>query len=86
MPKSLAVELAGDAILTNSGAPGGVETDMTEEPLASGDSDSILANIPLGRVAQPEEIAGAVLFLASGLASFVNGEIINVNGGAVLCG
>jgi 3-oxoacyl-[acyl-carrier protein] reductase len=86
LTKSLAVELAENGILTNCVAPGWVETDMTEEALASGDSDSILANIPLGRVAQPEEIAGVVLFLASDLASFVNGEIINVNGGAVLCG
>jgi 3-oxoacyl-[acyl-carrier protein] reductase len=86
MTKSLAVELAGDGILTNCVAPGWVETDMTEESLAGSDADSILANIPLGRVAQPEEIAGVVLFLASDLASFVNGEIINANGGAVLCG
>jgi len=86
LTKSLAVELAGDGILTNCVAPGWVETDMTEEALASGDSASILATIPLGRVAQPEEIAGVVLFLASDLATFVNGEIINVNGGSVLCG
>jgi 3-oxoacyl-[acyl-carrier protein] reductase len=86
LTKSLAVELATDGILTNCVAPGWVETDMTEEPLAGGDREAILATIPLGRVAQPEEIAGAVLFLASDLASFVNGEVLNVNGGAVLCG
>jgi 3-oxoacyl-[acyl-carrier protein] reductase len=86
LTKSLAAELAGDGILTNCVAPGWVETDMTEEALASNDRESILASIPLGRVARPEEIAGAVLFLASELASFVNGEILNVNGGAVLCG
>ena len=85
LTKSLAVELAGDGILTNCVAPGWVETDMTEDALEQG-RDTIAAVIPLGRVANPEEIGGAVLFLASDLATFVNGEILNVNGGAVLCG
>jgi 3-oxoacyl-[acyl-carrier protein] reductase len=72
LTKSLAAELAGDGILTNCVAPGWVETDMTEESLASDDKEAILGAIPLGRAAQPEEIAGVVLFLASDLASFVN--------------
>ena len=42
--------------------------------------------IPLGRVATAEEIAGPILFLASDLATFMTGEIVNVNGGAILCG
>jgi len=85
LTKSLAAELARDGILTNCVAPGWVETDMTETALEQ-DRESIASVIPLGRVARPEEIAGAVLFLASDLATFVNGEILNVNGGAVLCG
>jgi 3-oxoacyl-[acyl-carrier protein] reductase len=85
LTKSLAAELARDGILTNCVAPGWVETDMTEAALEQ-DRESIVSGIPLGRVARPEEIAGAVLFLASDLATFVNGEILNVNGGAVLCG
>jgi len=85
LTKSLAAELAGDGILTNCVAPGWVETDMTEDALEQG-RDAIAAVIPLGRVGTPEEIGGAVLFLASDLATFVNGEILNVNGGAVLCG
>jgi 3-oxoacyl-[acyl-carrier protein] reductase len=86
LTKSLAVELAPHGILTNCVAPGWVETDMTHEVLAGRERGAILAGIPLGRVARPEEIAGAVLFLASDLASFVNGEVLNVNGGAVLVG
>jgi len=85
LTKSLAAELARDGILTNCVAPGWVETDMTETALEQ-DRESIASVIPLGRVARPEEIAGAVLFLASDLATFVNGELLNVNGGAVLCG
>jgi 3-oxoacyl-[acyl-carrier protein] reductase len=86
LTKSLAGELAPFGILTNCVAPGWVDTDMTETTLESEERDAVLATIPLNRVARPEEIAGAVLFLASGLATFVNGEVLNVNGGAVLCG
>jgi len=86
LTKSLAAELAPHGILTNCVAPGWVDTDMTEATLESDEREAVLATIPLNRVASPEEIAGAVLFLASDLASFVNGEILNVNGGAVLCG
>ncbi len=59
---------------------------MTRQALDGDERNAILGAIPLGRVARPEEIAGAVLFLASDLATFVNGEVLNVNGGAVLCG
>ena len=85
LTKSLATELASDGILTNCVAPGWVETDMTETVLEES-HEEVVSVIPLGRVARPEEIAGVVLFLASELATFVNGEILNVNGGAVLCG
>jgi 3-oxoacyl-[acyl-carrier protein] reductase len=46
----------------------------------------MMEQIPLKRVAKPEEIAGPILFLASELATFITGEVLNVNGGAVLCG
>jgi 3-oxoacyl-[acyl-carrier protein] reductase len=86
LTKSLATELAPHGITVNCVAPGWVATDMTSESLAGPERDGIVSAIPLGRVATPEEIAGAVLFLASDLASFVTGEILNVNGGSVLCG
>ena len=84
--KSLAVELAPEGIQVNCVAPGWVESDMTRQSLDGPDRERILREIPLARAAQPEEIAGAVLFLASDLASFITGEILNVNGGAVLAG
>jgi 3-oxoacyl-[acyl-carrier protein] reductase len=84
--KSLAVELAPHGITVNCVAPGWVATDMSQDSLLGPERDAILATIPLGRVARPEEIAGAVAFLASDLATFVTGEILNVNGGAVLVG
>jgi len=86
MTKSLAAELAPDGILVNCVAPGWVDTDMNLGPFAAGGRKRIEATIPLRRVGTPEEIAGAVVFLASDLATFITGEILNVNGGAVLCG
>jgi 3-oxoacyl-[acyl-carrier protein] reductase len=85
--KSLAAELAPWGIRVNCVAPGWVATSMSERTLrdASG-RDAVLATIPLGRVASPEEIAWPIAFLASDAASFVTGEILNVNGGAVLAG
>ncbi len=83
--KSLAAELAADNILVNCVAPGWVDTDMSHLALQENPKD-ILRLIPLRRVARPEEIAWPVVFLASDAASFITGEIFNVNGGAVLCG
>ena len=86
LTKSLAVELAPHGITVNCVAPGWTVTDMTTESLAGENAGKILEAIPLGRAARPEEIAGAVVFLASDLATFITGEILNVNGGAVLVG
>jgi len=86
LTKSLAVELAPYNIRANCVAPGWVDTDMSHASLTGEDREKILHGIPLGRAATPEEIAGSILFLASDLASFITGEIINVNGGSVLCG
>jgi 3-oxoacyl-[acyl-carrier protein] reductase len=83
--KSLAVELGSRDITVNSVAPGWVDTEAVVRPFAV-DRSRIEANIPLGRVASPMDIAGPVLFLASPLARHITGEILNVNGGSVLCG
>ncbi len=86
--KSLAVELGPFNVRVNSVAPGWVETDMSA-PALRGETAQlkrIIEAIPLGRVATAEDIAGPILFLASDLARHITGEILNVNGGSVLCG
>lgn len=84
--KSLAVELGPRDITVNCVAPGWVDTEAVTRPFANDGRASIEAAIPLGRVAAPADIAGPILFLASPLARHVTGEILNVNGGSVLCG
>ncbi len=87
LTKGLASELARHNILVNSVAPGWVATDMSNAVLDSkAGQKMVAAAIPLGRAATAEEVAGPILFLASELANFMTGEIINVNGGSVLCG
>ena len=84
--KSLAVELAPRGITVNAIAPGWVDTDMVAEPMAGEGRARIASSIPLGRIASAEDIAGPILFLCSPLARHITGEILNVNGGSVLCG
>ncbi len=86
LTKSLATELAAFNIRVNCVAPGWVDTDMSHEELIAPDAIRHLQLIPMGRPGTPEEIAGPILFLASNLSTFITGEILNVNGGAVLCG
>jgi 3-oxoacyl-[acyl-carrier protein] reductase len=87
MVKGLSTELAASRIYVNCVAPGWVDTDMTTEALADPKSgEEIRRTIPMGRVGKPEEIAGPVLFLCTEHASFITGEVFNVNGGAVLSG
>ena len=84
--KSLCIELAKRDITVNAVAPGWVDTEMAAKPYAGGGRERIAANIPLGRVAAARDIAGPIVFLCSDLARHVTGEILNVNGGSVLCG
>ena len=86
LTKSLAAELAECGITVNAVAPGWVDTDMSAHTLRGSRRREIQAAIPLGRAARPEEIAAPVVFLCSDASSFITGEIVNVNGGAVLCG
>lgn len=84
--KSLCIELAKRDVTVNCVAPGWVDTEMAALPYADGGKERIAATIPLGRVADPRDIAGPIVFLCSDLARHVTGEIFNVNGGAVLVG
>ena len=85
LTKSLAIECAPD-ILVNCVAPGWVDTEMAA-PAFGGDAKArIAATIPLRRIPSAEQIAGPIVFLCSDLASHITGEILNVNGGSVLCG
>ncbi len=79
--------IRGHGISVNCVAPGWVATDMSAPALASeAGRNKIFASIPLGCVGTPAEIAGPILFLCTPWAGFISGEIVNVNGGAVLVG
>ena len=85
--KSLSSELAPSGINVNSVAPGWVVTDMTSDVFSDSSAlESIGKTIPRGKVATPEEIAGPIVFLCSRWADNITGEVLNVNGGSVLCG
>jgi 3-oxoacyl-[acyl-carrier protein] reductase len=83
--KSVAVELAERDVTVNCVAPGWIDTEMVEKPMSEGRA-RIEANIPLGRIASADDVAGPIVFLCSTLARHVTGEVVNVNGGSVLCG
>ena len=85
--KSLSSELAGFGINVNCVAPGWVETEMTADVVNDQQQlEAINKTIPKGRMARPEEIAGPIVFLCSEWSEHITGEILNVNGGSVLCG
>ena len=84
LTRGLARSFAPSGVRVNAVSPGGVDTSM----LRSGSPDEALAGfvamIPLGRLAQPNELAGAVLFLASDASQYVTGAVINVSGGQIM--
>src|SRR5690242_19864006 len=89
LTKALAVELAPRGINVNCVAPGWVDTEMSAGPYQRDGGRGrreIERTIPLGRVASAEDCAGPIVFLCSDLARHITGEIVNVNGGSVLCG
>jgi 3-oxoacyl-[acyl-carrier protein] reductase len=83
----LAVELARHGITVNAVAPGWVETEMTAKAFTDESfRRSVESTIPVGRIASTDDVALPVLFLCSEWARHITGEVLNVNGGSVLCG
>ncbi len=80
LPKCLSKELARQNIRVNAVAPGVVDTEMGKS-IPEENRKAMLTNVPLGRFAEPHEIADVILFLASDLSSYVTGQTIHVNGG-----
>ncbi len=80
--KSLAMEIATRNVTVNMVVPGFIDTDMTNE-LDERVRDNLLGNIPMGRMGQPEEVANAVVFLASSQSSYITGSTIFVDGGMI---
>jgi 3-oxoacyl-[acyl-carrier protein] reductase len=83
LTKSLALEVASRQITVNAVAPGLIDTDMTRA-LAAGAHDEWAARIPLKRLGTPDEVAHAVVFLASDEAAYITGHVLAVNGGMYL--
>ena len=84
--KSLAIELAPRGVTVNSVAPGWVDTEMAAPAYDGGERERIARSIPIGRIATAEDVAAPIVFLCADQARHVTGEILNVNGGSVLCG
>lgn len=86
MVKGLCVEMGSRGITVNCVAPGWVDTEMAHPAMKGDRAAAITASIPLGRIPPAEDIAGPIVFLCSELARHITGEVLNVNGGAVLVG
>ena len=83
LTKTLARQLSGYGIRVNGVAPHAIETDMSAQ-WSPERRKEIIASIPLGHLGKPDDVAEAILFLASDAASFITGEILDVNGGALM--
>lgn len=84
--KGFCIEVAPRGITVNAVAPGWIDTEMAHPAFGDGERERIARAIPIGRIATAEDVAGPIVFLCSALARHVTGEILNVNGGAVLVG
>lgn len=83
LTRTLARELGPEGVRLNCVAPGITETEMTKDRIAAG-RDGYLEKLPVGHIGQPEEVASAILFLASDKASYITGQVIHANGGMYL--
>lgn len=86
MVKGLCVELGPRGVTVNCVAPGWIDTEMAHPAMGGGRRAQIASGIPIGRIPPAEDVAGPIVFLCSELARHVTGEVLNVNGGAVLVG
>ena len=84
MTKGLARSFAPDRVRVNSVSPGGVDTSMMRSGMTEQGLKDFVSLIPMGRLAEPEEMVGAVLFLSSEAANFVTGTVVNVSGGQLM--
>lgn len=84
MTKGLARSFAPDGVRVNSVSPGGVDTSMMRGGMTEAGLKTFVEMIPMGRLAEPGEMVGAVLFLASDAASFMTGTVVNVSGGQLM--
>jgi len=84
LTKTLAKEYASRGITVNAVSPGFIETDMTASELPPARRESLLKEIPLGRVGAPEDVAAAVAYLAGPGGAYVTGQVLRVNGGLLM--
>ena len=84
--KGLCIELAPRGITVNCVAPGWIDTEMSGSAFEGDERERVARSIPIGRIATADDIAGPIVFLCSRLGRHITGEIMNVNGGAVLVG
>jgi 3-oxoacyl-[acyl-carrier protein] reductase len=84
LTKTLAREFAARGVTVNAVSPGFIETDMTARHLAGVARDKLLAQVPLGRIGSPDDVADAVAYLCSPRAGYVTGQVLRVNGGLVM--
>lgn len=84
LTRGLARSFAPDGVRVNAVSPGGVDTPMLHDGLSEQALSSFVSMIPLGRVARPDELAGAVVFLAGEASAYVTGAVLNVSGGQLM--